>query len=127
MAKLRSVGFLPVANWESMSVHKDLQVLLSVYVGDFKTTGPIDNMKKAWSRIHDVIVMDDPTSLGKYLGRAHGKLNSVSHVVVKAPMRLQLPLGAGGDSMLRRGSYSWGDIPGVRYEMSGIMEQCVGR
>lgn len=57
-----------------------------ILVGDFKLVGPGDNMKKAWSLIRDVIAMDDPTILGKYLGCGHEKLYSVSLDVASAPL-----------------------------------------
>lgn len=65
--KLRSVGFEPVSTWESTFIHTDLQLVLSVYVDDFKMAGPADHTKKAWSIIRGVISMGDPTNLGNYL------------------------------------------------------------
>lgn len=61
-------------------------MILSVNVGDFEMTGPVDSTKQAWSLIRDIIAMGAPTNLGEYLGRGHEKPNLVSHEVVKASM-----------------------------------------
>lgn len=73
-----------MADWESTFIHNDLQMILSVYLGDLKMAGPVDNVNKARSLIRDVISIDDPTSLGKYLGCGHEKFDSVSQGVVKS-------------------------------------------
>ena len=56
--------------WESCFLHPELKLVLSVYVDDFKLAGPVGNMAEGWKRIRSVIKMDDPTPLGKYLGRS---------------------------------------------------------
>lgn len=80
---LLSAGFEPVPQWESTFIHKNLQMILSVYVDDFKMAGLTSNMKKAWSIIRNVISMDEPRDLGKYLGRGHEHVVSVSNAVIK--------------------------------------------
>ena len=35
--------------WECMFYHVELQVILSVYVDDFKMAGKQENMSKAWN------------------------------------------------------------------------------
>lgn len=82
--QLRSVGFEPVMNCESMFRNKGLRVILSVYVDDFKMAGPVDNMKKAWPTIRGIISMDGPRNLGKCLGCGHESLGSVSNGITKA-------------------------------------------
>ena len=50
---LTAIGFAPVPDWRSTYWHPKLMLLLMVYVGDFKMSGPNDNLKKAWSLIRD--------------------------------------------------------------------------
>lgn len=132
-------------NWESTSIHKDPQIVLSVYVDDFKMAGPVDITKKAWPVIRGVISMDEPTSLGAYLGCGHKQARlsvqrlyqsfngtgsvvviTVSHFECECGRRPPAHSSAGGDSEHRRGCHSGGGrIPGLRCEMTGFMEQCV--
>lgn len=52
---LRSAGVSPVTNWEPTSVHKYLQMILSVYVDDCKMAGPREQHEEgigAHSRRH---------------------------------------------------------------------------
>ena len=43
---LLSVGFTTLTGWECCYVHKELQLVLSVYVDDFKMAGLTDNINK---------------------------------------------------------------------------------
>ena len=45
---LKKVGFEPIheSNWPSCYFHQDLKLKLSVYVDDFKMSGPTENLKK---------------------------------------------------------------------------------
>ena len=55
--------------WECMFVHDDLQVILSVYVDDFKLVGKTENLKAAWKLMTDTgFELDPPDPLGDYLG-----------------------------------------------------------
>ena len=44
-AHLRTVGFTPIENWLSTYWHKDLQLLLVVYVDNFAMSGPSQNLE----------------------------------------------------------------------------------
>ena len=44
--QLKAVGFEPIPDWECCFVHKALQLVLSVYVDDFKMAGK----SKTWTR-----------------------------------------------------------------------------
>ena len=70
---LKLVGFELVfpAAWPSVFYHKGLQLLLAVYVDDFKMAGPKANMSQGWKLIGSKIDMDNPTPLGRYLGCEH--------------------------------------------------------
>ena len=69
--QLISVGFTPVPEWPSMFFHAPLQLLLSVYVDDFKMAGPTGNLQQGWTLIKDKIHMDNPTPVGRALGCEH--------------------------------------------------------
>ena len=47
--KILACGFEKVKGWESMYVHKELQVFLGVYVDDFHLAGKSENLPKAWN------------------------------------------------------------------------------
>ena len=44
--------------WQSIFYHAELNLLLVVYVDDFKTAGPEANLAEGWKRISSVIDMD---------------------------------------------------------------------
>ena len=67
--KLLKCNFEPVPGWECLFVHKQLKLILSVYVDDFKLVGKTENLKAGWKLITDSgLVLDPPTPLGDYLG-----------------------------------------------------------
>ena len=45
-----------------------IDLLLVVYVDDFKMAGPAKNMEKGWKTISDVIDMDPPVPFGRCFG-----------------------------------------------------------
>ena len=57
--------------WPSLFYHHELQLLLIVYVDDFKMSGPEKNMKEGWRLISTQIDMDEPEPIGRYLGCKH--------------------------------------------------------
>lgn len=68
---LKSVGITPVPSWRSVFWHEKLKVLLTVYVDDFKMSGPKEAVKEAWGLIRSGIKTEDPHPLGLYLGCEH--------------------------------------------------------
>lgn len=84
--KVRSIGIEPGQKWESAFAHRDLCVTLSVYADDSNTAGPEANAKEACPFIRSVISMDEPTSLGTYLGCSHGMTDPAPPCVVRAPL-----------------------------------------
>ena len=48
-----------------MAKHPDLDLLLVVYVDDFKMAGPKDNLAKGWEGISKVLDMDPAEPLGR--------------------------------------------------------------
>ena len=48
--------------------HPQLKLLLSIYVDDFKMSGPKENLAKGWALLREEIEMEDPASPTIYLG-----------------------------------------------------------
>ena len=69
--KLVAGGFTPVSVWNCMYWHSKLKLSLSVYVDDFKMSGPIENMIKGWKLIRTLIKTDEPSPPGTCLGCSH--------------------------------------------------------
>ena len=66
---VKGLGFFAVgAEWPSLYFHEELKLMLSIYVDDFKMSGPIENMEKGWALLRSKIDMEDPTPVGLYLG-----------------------------------------------------------
>ncbi|OLP98785.1 hypothetical protein AK812_SmicGene18734 [Symbiodinium microadriaticum] len=65
--QLRSIGWVPVLPdiWQSIFYHPELDLLLVVYVDDFKMAGPKDNLAKGWEGISKVLDMDPAEPLGR--------------------------------------------------------------
>jgi hypothetical protein len=57
--------------WPSCFYHKELDLLLSVYVDDFKLAVPVDNLQKGWSLISQHVELDPPQPLSLYVGCIH--------------------------------------------------------
>jgi len=70
---LNAAGFSGVGGdcWPSCFYHKELDLLLSVYVDDFKLAGPVDNIQKGWALISQHVELDPPQQLNLYLGCIH--------------------------------------------------------
>ena len=48
-SKIIQVGFQRVPGWEQTFIHKDLTVILTVYIDDFRMAGPTPNLALAWA------------------------------------------------------------------------------
>eukprot|EP00971_Amphidinium_carterae_P286808 5694323-Amphidinium_carterae.1 len=58
--QVRSVGFVPVPEWNSVFYHPQQDCLLVVYVDDFKMAGPKDAVPKMFAKLAEKIKMDAP-------------------------------------------------------------------
>ena len=74
-----------MTGWESCYIHPQWEMILSVYVDDFKMAGPSANLAAGWSLIRSKIKMDDPTNMEHFLGCTHrsGHAKLDSGVVVR--------------------------------------------
>ncbi len=68
----KEAGFVPLGiEWPSTYHHPGLGLFLVVYVGDFKLSGPAENLKKGWALLRKTLIIDDETGHGQYLGCGH--------------------------------------------------------
>ena len=71
---VREAGFMPVGKeWPSMYFHKELKLLLVIYVDDLKLAGPSQNLTKGWELLRSQLRIELETDLGLYLGCLLGK------------------------------------------------------
>ena len=54
--------------WPSTFVHRELRLLLTIYVDDFKLAGPIDNLARGWAILRSRIDIGPASRDGMYLG-----------------------------------------------------------
>ena len=84
--------------WQSIFYHPDLELLLVIYVDDFKMAGPQGNLKKGWANISGVIDMDPPEAFGRYLGchseQVQAKLPGSAHPFAYVFDKKDAPLAA---------------------------------
>ena len=71
--ELEKVGWTAVLPeiWQSIFYHAELDLLLVIYVDDFKMAGPSDHLAKGWEMISSVIDMDPAEVAGRYFGCNH--------------------------------------------------------
>jgi hypothetical protein len=68
-ALAQKTGFQKMLGWECMFYNVVLQVILSVYVDDFKMAGKKENLSKAWKLMDKAgLKLDAPQPFGDYLG-----------------------------------------------------------
>ena len=54
--------------WRSVYYHKKLEVIMILYVDDFRLSGPSQNMKEAWATVTRHVKISEPEGSGKFLG-----------------------------------------------------------
>ena len=64
-------GFQEIDIWRSCYIHPVLQLLLVVYVDDFKMAGPTSSLAEGWRIVRRHVRTETPTALDKYLGCQH--------------------------------------------------------
>ncbi|CAE8637047.1 unnamed protein product, partial [Polarella glacialis] len=84
---LESVGFIEVSeSWQSLFYHPELKVMMAVYIDDFKASGPVEALKKAWTLVRSKIRTGAPTPLGRYLGCHHNVVELKDRRVIEYDM-----------------------------------------
>ena len=122
--KLRSAGFTPMPGWECLFIHKKLQLVLSVYVDDFKLVGKEQNSTKGWELITGTgLVLDPPTPLGDYLGCGQFTIH-ISASEAQRRLEHVKPLLEGSLPPEKLGK-PLQPVRAIRYNMVGFFRQCV--
>ena len=65
------VGFEFLPDWPSVFFHREMKLMLVIYVDDFKLAGPAENVPKGWELLAKRIKLEEPRELGRYLGCLH--------------------------------------------------------
>ena len=134
---LRSVGFEQCPDWKSVFRHPKLNLMLVVYVDDFKLSGPKANLAQGWSLMASKIKLEPPSSIKRYLGCEHV---TFSHTVAgpfdprsywtrfEEPKKAFPELTFGANSItVPQGSTGSREVRMIKYDMRSFMEQCVAR
>jgi hypothetical protein len=101
-AHVKSKGFAPIGiEWPSVYWNAKLQLILVVYVDDFKLAGPKKHLPGAWAALRDGLNIEPEAALGMYLGCQCTKGT------------IDLPDGGKANSMV--------------YDMESFLEQCIER
>ena len=75
--RLSSGDFIPIPDWKSCFRHPRLDLMLIVYVDDFKLAGPKRNLKEGWTRIRKGIITGEPKPIGRYFRCEHRVLEAL--------------------------------------------------
>jgi RNA:NAD 2'-phosphotransferase (TPT1/KptA family) len=116
-----SEGFISVPDWRSIYWHKDLKVLLIVYVDDFKMSGPKESVAKAWQKLRKGLIIEDPSPAGKFLGCT----NVLMTQSVPEPFNCLSLAGEGGPEHMPTGKTVKVNV--VKYDQKDFLQQCVTR
>ena len=82
-------GFERVLGWESLYVHRKMQVFLGVYVDDFHMAGRTENLAKAWTLLRKKMDLGPslPFHQNTYLGCTQTEV-AVNEKLVKEKQHL---------------------------------------
>ena len=107
----------------------ELQVILSVYVDDFKMVGKKEHLSKAWKPMDKAgLKLDAPQPFGDYLGCGQAPITLTKE---QAKERLQhidpIRIGSGGCSEPDGSADPNQNHPirAIRYDMIGFLLQCI--
>ena len=134
---LRVVGFEQCPNWKSVFRHAKLNLMLVVYVDDFKLSGSKSNLSTGWQLIRSKLKMEDAAPIKRYLGYEHvtfqysvsGQFDPRSAWTKKETPKKGFPELMFGPDQLSVAEASKGSchVRMIKYDMRAFMEQCVQR
>ncbi len=124
------VGFDFLPDWPSVFFHKELRLMLVIYVDDFKLAGPKSSMEEGWKLLSLKIKLEQARPIGRYLGCLH--ISSVHRVTGQFnPREEWMKDGSNKKDPpdLHEKCETKGDreIQVMKYDMSDFMRQCVIR
>jgi len=83
---VKEVGFVAVGpEWPSTYYHKEMKLLLVVYVDDLKMAGPETSMKQGWAVLRSKLDLEPETDLGLYLECQYLEIVGKDTVLKKVP------------------------------------------
>jgi hypothetical protein len=101
-----------------------LKTLLIVYVDDFKMSGPVQSVAKAWEKLRKGLIIEDPSPAGKFLGCT----NILFDHAVDAPFNCLTLAGEGGviegETNTNKTKVT---VHMVKYDQKDFLQQCVNR
>ena len=120
-------GWEKVSHWECLFVHRQIGLLLSVYVGDIKLAGKKQNLDPMWKVLNKEVDLGEPTSsLDRvYLGCTQRQCEVSQDIVDNYRTMFESGVSAGATEKLpcsenlRISSWS--------YDMEGHAKECVER
>ena len=126
------VGFEFLSDWPSVFFHKELKLMLVIYVDDFKLAGPKENLAIGWEKLAKRIKLEEPRSMGRYLGCLH----TASAIPFRSPFEprhewtkiiepKKEPPNFVGKAEAKEDSPD--EIRILRYDVTDFMKQCVDR
>ena len=133
---LMSVGFERAApEWKSVFRHPALDLLLVIYVDDFKLAGPKKNLAQGWKLIGSKIKMEPPQQIGRFLGcqQSIGMTKMMQwynprYAWTKVnPPKKEPPIIFSEFEVKPPKQTSQVDVQVMKYDMSSFLEQCVER
>ena len=133
---LMSVGFERAApEWKSVFRHPALDLLLVIYVDDFKLAGPKINLAQGWKLIGSKIKMELPQPIGRFLGCQQSigltKMTQwynprYAWTKVNPPKKVA-PIIFSEFEVNPPKQTTQVDVQIMKYDMSSFLEQCVER
>ena len=129
---MTEVGFEFLSDWPSVFFHKELKLMLVIYVDDFKLAGPKENLAIGWEKLAKRIKLEEPRSMGRYLGCLH----TASAIPFRSPFEprhewtkiiepKKEPPNFVGKAEAQEDSPD--EIRILRYDVTDFMKQCVDR
>ena len=135
---LLEVGFTRAApEWKSVFRHDKLDLLLVIYVDDFKLAGPAKNLAQGWKLISSKIKMEPAQPIGRFLGcqqsigsmKMHAWSNPRYEWMRSTPPKKDPPLifNDHEKELMNDTSQPMTHVNVMQYDMSNFLEQCVQR
>jgi hypothetical protein len=135
---LMEVGFTRAApEWKSVFRHVKLELLLIIYVDDFKLAGPEKNLAQGWKLISSKIKMEPAQPIGRFLGcqQSVGSMkmrkwaNPRYEWMLANPPKKDPPVifNDHEKELMHDTSQTMMSVNIMRFDMSSFLEQCVQR
>ena len=121
--KLPKCSFEPLPGWECLFYHRELKLILSVYVDDCDLVGKKSSLKEGWDLITGSgLVLDPPTPLGDYLGCGQFPVHLPP---AEAQRRLEHVRPLLADVERQNTVKTSKPAKAIRYNMFGFSRQCI--